>query len=367
MLAVAQRRGPSILGVYRVMTSSLGLMMSKADGSAAQQRGQKYMPRLLEHVAKGELDRRSSRRIGFLSRTRRAATDVQAQGRTARPFRVRAVTDASCFTAIGRRVALGISQAPEGQTMNEMKVARGLGWFKHRPRPGRDRGRPEALPHARDGGPHLAHPGLLGLRDRFGHHHLLSGMARGPGCGRGSPETSSTSQRWPRPTGTTTRSRDNVAAAIASIVGITWVDYWPARSGSTSGRPHGSYRVHQQHVAHGPSRLTASGEFPAAHSVGAFGAAPRRGQTGPRPGRSTRQPAITQTPRTWTRESEERMRAICWHGKSDAPASTWYPSRNRGSARCDRADHLHLHLRLGPAPSTTAQHADDGGGSIVGM
>jgi hypothetical protein len=58
--------------------------------------------------------------------------------------------------------------------------------------------------------------------------------------------------------------RDNVAAAIASIVGITWVDYWCAKR-LHSGRPHGSYRVHQQYVADGPSRRTASGEFPAAH------------------------------------------------------------------------------------------------------
>jgi hypothetical protein len=55
-----------------------------------------------------------------------------------------------------------------------------------------------------------------------------------------------------------------VAAAIASIVGITWVDYWCAKR-LHSGRPHASYRVHQQYVADGPSRRTASGEFPAAH------------------------------------------------------------------------------------------------------
>ena len=55
-----------------------------------------------------------------------------------------------------------------------------------------------------------------------------------------------------------------VAVAIGAIVGITWVDFWCPRR-LHSGRPHGSYRVHQQYVADGPSRRTASGEFPAAH------------------------------------------------------------------------------------------------------
>ena len=58
--------------------------------------------------------------------------------------------------------------------------------------------------------------------------------------------------------------RENLAAAIASIVGITWLDYWCAKR-LGSGRPHASYRVHQQYVADGPSRRTASGEFSAAH------------------------------------------------------------------------------------------------------
>ena len=58
--------------------------------------------------------------------------------------------------------------------------------------------------------------------------------------------------------------RNNVAVAIGAIAGIAWVDFWCARR-LHSGRPHGSYRVHQQYVAEGPSRRTASGEFPAAH------------------------------------------------------------------------------------------------------
>jgi hypothetical protein len=42
------------------------------------------------------------------------------------------------------------------------------------------------------------------------------------------------------------------------------VDYWCAKR-LHSGRPHASYRVHQQYVADGPSRRTASGEFSSAH------------------------------------------------------------------------------------------------------
>jgi threonine dehydrogenase-like Zn-dependent dehydrogenase len=48
----------SILGVYGVMDKfPLGVIMNKGlTVRTAQQHGQKYLPRLLEHVAKGELD-----------------------------------------------------------------------------------------------------------------------------------------------------------------------------------------------------------------------------------------------------------------------------------------------------------------------
>ena len=48
----------SILGVFGVMDKfPVGVMMNKGlTVRTAQQHGQKYVPRLLEHVAKGELD-----------------------------------------------------------------------------------------------------------------------------------------------------------------------------------------------------------------------------------------------------------------------------------------------------------------------
>ncbi len=57
---VACRKGGtlSILGVYGVMDKfPLGVVMNKGlTVRAAQQHGQKYVPRLLEHASRGELD-----------------------------------------------------------------------------------------------------------------------------------------------------------------------------------------------------------------------------------------------------------------------------------------------------------------------
>jgi hypothetical protein len=147
--------------------------------------------------------------------------------------------------------------------MNEMKVARGLGWFSiglglAEIVAGREIGR------------------TLGMEDRtwliraFGVREIASGITifsqDTPRAGVWSRvagdvldlATLASAYREDNP------KRDNVAAAIASIVGITWADYWCARR-LHSGRPHASYRVHQQYVADGPSRRTASGEFSSAH------------------------------------------------------------------------------------------------------
>ena len=57
---MAVRKGGilSILGVYMLMDKfPIGAIMNKGlTVRSAQQHGQKYMPRLLEHAAKGELD-----------------------------------------------------------------------------------------------------------------------------------------------------------------------------------------------------------------------------------------------------------------------------------------------------------------------
>jgi len=145
--------------------------------------------------------------------------------------------------------------------MNEMKVARGLGWFSI------GLGLSEILAGREIGR-------TLGMEDRtwllraFGVREIASGVTilsqDVPRMGVWSRvfgdaldlATLVAAYREDNP------KRDNVAVAIGAIAGIAWVDYWCAKR-LHSGRPHGSYRVHQQYVAEGPSRRTASGEFPA--------------------------------------------------------------------------------------------------------
>ena len=147
--------------------------------------------------------------------------------------------------------------------MNEMKVARGLGWFSI------GLGLSEILAGEEIGR-------TLGMEDRtwllraFGLREIASGVTI---LAQDTPRAGV----WSRVAGDVldlatlvsayrddNPKRDNVAAAIVSIVGITWVDYWCAKR-LHSGRPHASYRVHQQYVADGSSRRTATGEFSAAH------------------------------------------------------------------------------------------------------
>jgi len=147
--------------------------------------------------------------------------------------------------------------------MNEMKVARGLGWLSI------GLGLTEVV-----AGRALGE--TLGMEDRtwvlrlFGLREIASGVAI---LARDNPAPGV----WSRVVGDAldlaalasaytddNPRRDNVAAAIVSIVGITATDYWCAKR-LHSGRPHGSWRTHQKYVAEGPSRRTASGAFPVAN------------------------------------------------------------------------------------------------------
>ncbi len=146
--------------------------------------------------------------------------------------------------------------------MNEMKVARGLGWFSI------GLGVAEVV-----AGKALGR--ALGMEDRSWLLRLYGVREIAAGVGifaRDNPAP----WVWARVAGDVldiatlasaytedNPKRDNVAAAIGSVLGITAVDYWCARR-LQSGRPHGSMRTHRQYVADGPTRRAASGEFPAA-------------------------------------------------------------------------------------------------------
>jgi hypothetical protein len=143
----------------------------------------------------------------------------------------------------------------EEETMNEMKVARGLGWFSiglglTEVVAGRSLGR------------------ALGMEDRtwllrgFGLREIASGVGI---LSRDSP----TLGVWSRVAGdaldlaalgsaytSDNPERDNVALAIGAVAGITALDYWCARR-LHSARPHGSDRIHRKFVAAEPDRSPA--------------------------------------------------------------------------------------------------------------
>lgn len=145
--------------------------------------------------------------------------------------------------------------------MNEMKVARGLGWFSI------GLGLTEVV-----AGRALGR--ALGMEDRtwvlraFGVREIAAGVAilamDNPGPGVWARVGGDVMDLAALVSGFTEDNpeRGNLAAAIATVAGITALDYWCARR-LGSGRPHGSYRVHRQYVADGPSLRTASGQFPA--------------------------------------------------------------------------------------------------------
>ena len=229
---------------------------------------------------------------------------------------------------------------------------------QHRPGPGRDRGGPGARPHARDGGPHLADPGLRGPRDRFGDRHLLAGHARAGVWSRVAGDvldlaTLASAYRDDNP------KRDNVAAAIASIVGITWVDYWwrEAAPQRPAARVLPRPSAVRRRRAEPPHRL---GRIPGGPSVSAFGAAP----AGVRPGLSRGDARLSSGDHPNSEDLNTRgasMRAICWHGKGDVRVDT-VPDPKIEDPR-DAIIRITSTCICGSRPAPLRRlHADDGGG-----
>ncbi|CAN5895460.1 hypothetical protein BH23PLA1_BH23PLA1_34600 [soil metagenome] len=146
--------------------------------------------------------------------------------------------------------------------MNEMKVARGLGWFSI------GLGLAEVV-----AGRQLGR--ALGMKNRVGLIRVF-GLRE---IGQGAAILALENKRyglWSRVIGDVadlavlasafTRDnpkRDNVALAIGSVAGVAAVDFWCAKR-LHSARPHGSMHTHRQFVADYPSRRTASGSFPPA-------------------------------------------------------------------------------------------------------
>ncbi len=135
--------------------------------------------------------------------------------------------------------------------MNEMKVARGLGWFSiglglSEVVAGRALGR------------------ALGIEDRawllraFGVREIAAGVVI---LSQDNPKAG----MWARVFGDAldlaalgsaytedNPEKENLAIAIGTVAGITALDYWCAKR-LGSGRPHGSARLHRQHVAPEPA------------------------------------------------------------------------------------------------------------------
>src|SRR3954463_14171083 len=135
--------------------------------------------------------------------------------------------------------------------MNEMKVARGLGWFSI------GLGLAEIVA-GREIGRTLGMEGRTWLIRAYGGREIVSGITifsqDTPRAGVWSRvagdvldlATLASAYRDDNP------KRDNVAAAIASIVGIRGLHCWCEKR-PHSARPHASSRVHQQYVADGRS------------------------------------------------------------------------------------------------------------------
>ena len=64
---------------------------------------------------------------------------------------------------------------------------------------------------------------------------------------------------------------------------------------------------------------------------------------------------------SFSSRKDNQMKALCWHGKDDVRIDTVPDPKIEEPRDCHRQDHLHRHLRLGPAPLRRL-HADDGGG-----
>jgi hypothetical protein len=145
--------------------------------------------------------------------------------------------------------------------MNEMKVARGLGWFSI------GLGLTELL-----AGKELGR--ALGMEDQamvfraFGVREIAAGVVvlaqENPRAGMWARVAGDALDLAALSSGFTEDNpkKGNLAAAVAVVVGITWLDYWCARR-LHSARPHGSMSTHREYVAEGPTNRLPSGEFPA--------------------------------------------------------------------------------------------------------
>lgn len=145
--------------------------------------------------------------------------------------------------------------------MDEMKVARRMGWFSI------GLGVVEAVAGRSVGR-------ALGMEDQaltfrvFGAREIATGVAiltmEKPTTGMWARVAGDALDLAALGSGMTAENpkKGNLAAALAVVAGITWLDTWCARRLS-SGRPHGSMATHRKYVADGPTSRLPSGEFPA--------------------------------------------------------------------------------------------------------
>ena len=226
--------------------------------------------------------------------------------------------------------------------MNEMKVARGLGWFSI------GLGLTEVLagrslgPRPGDGRSGRAAPRLRRPRDRRGGQILSQDNPRAGVWARvvgdvldlaalGSAFTEDNPER------------DNVAAAIGTVAGITALDYWCAGGSAAGGRTGRS----------GPPACTRrTGRATAPRPV-----TPRPTNRRLRRRRAARRPT---SPRNTTTDREEHHESALLARQERRPRRHRPRPEDRGPARRDHQDHVHRHLRLRPPPLRRL-HADDGG------
>jgi hypothetical protein len=153
--------------------------------------------------------------------------------------------------------------------MNEMKVARGLGWFSV------GLGLTEVVAGRRLGR-------ALGLEDRswllraFGVREIAAGVAilamESPKAGVWARVAGDALDLAVLGSGFTEDNpkKENLTLAFATVAGITALDYWCARR-LGSARPHGSLATHRKYVAEGPTIRSKSGELPPVNASGTSG------------------------------------------------------------------------------------------------
>ena len=145
--------------------------------------------------------------------------------------------------------------------MDEMKVARGMGWFSI------GLGLMEAVA-GRGVGRALGMEDQAAVFRAFGAREIATGVAiltmDQPRAGMWARVAGDALDLAALGSGMTPDNpkKGNLATAIAVVAGITWLDLWCARRLS-SGRPDGSLSTHRKYVAEGPTSRLPSGEFPA--------------------------------------------------------------------------------------------------------